>query len=281
MHCARSHVRWPASSLLAPRRLREVHGCHARDEWLVERHDRQVFGVTLIRAEPIDRREFHDQHDVPAAGILQFVATDLDVLEVSDGAAQGAHALAEGGDVAVAGVLAVLEEDVVPQHASVPDHPGTGHNDRTRAVQRPSRGLVPAHEDVTFGRRHTDLMQAQRDTQSSNTAPGNEYRSTIHGPLRIPAAPVAAPRTRLTTAAALSRAPDSTSIRPSPASMTHGLPRGRIAPHLMDLQSFDLNLLVALDALLSERSVTNAGRRIHLSQSAMSGVLARLRRAFN
>jgi len=63
--------------------------------------------------------------------------------------------------------------------------------------------------------------------------------------------------------------------------MTHGLPRGRIAPHLMDLQSFDLNLLVALDALLSERSVTNAGRRIHLSQSAMSGVLARLRRAFN
>src|SRR5687767_10882054 len=63
--------------------------------------------------------------------------------------------------------------------------------------------------------------------------------------------------------------------------MTHGLPRGRIAPHLMDLQSFDLNLLVALDALLSERSVTNAGRRVHLSQSAMSGVLARLRRAFN
>jgi DNA-binding transcriptional LysR family regulator len=49
----------------------------------------------------------------------------------------------------------------------------------------------------------------------------------------------------------------------------------------MDLHGFDLNLLVALDALLSERSVTNAGRRVHLSQSAMSGVLARLRRAFN
>ena len=49
----------------------------------------------------------------------------------------------------------------------------------------------------------------------------------------------------------------------------------------MDLQGFDLNLLVALDALLSERNVTNAGRRMHLSQSAMSGVLARLRRAFN
>lgn len=49
----------------------------------------------------------------------------------------------------------------------------------------------------------------------------------------------------------------------------------------MDLHGFDLNLLVALNALLSERSVTNAGRRVHLSQSAMSGVLARLRRAFN
>jgi DNA-binding transcriptional LysR family regulator len=48
----------------------------------------------------------------------------------------------------------------------------------------------------------------------------------------------------------------------------------------MDLHGFDLNLLIALDALLSEKSVTNAGRRVHLSQSAMSGVLARLRAAF-
>jgi LysR family transcriptional regulator, nod-box dependent transcriptional activator len=49
----------------------------------------------------------------------------------------------------------------------------------------------------------------------------------------------------------------------------------------MDLHGFDLNLLVALDALLAEKSVTNAGRRVHLSQSAMSGVLARLRHSFN
>jgi DNA-binding transcriptional LysR family regulator len=51
-------------------------------------------------------------------------------------------------------------------------------------------------------------------------------------------------------------------------------------PAGMDLHGFDLNLLIALDALLSEKSVTNAGRRVHLSQSAMSGVLARLRAAF-
>ncbi len=52
-------------------------------------------------------------------------------------------------------------------------------------------------------------------------------------------------------------------------------------PAAMDLQGFDLNLLVALDALLAEKNVTNAGRRIHLSQSAMSGALARLRQALN
>ena len=49
----------------------------------------------------------------------------------------------------------------------------------------------------------------------------------------------------------------------------------------MDFHGLDLNLLVALDALLSERNVTNAGRRVHLSQSAMSGVLGRLRRCFH
>jgi len=48
----------------------------------------------------------------------------------------------------------------------------------------------------------------------------------------------------------------------------------------MDLQQFDLNLLVALDALLTEKNVTHAGRRMHLSQSAMSGALARLREFF-
>ncbi|NDV07678.1 LysR family transcriptional regulator [Rhodococcus sp. IEGM 248] len=48
-----------------------------------------------------------------------------------------------------------------------------------------------------------------------------------------------------------------------------------------DLRRIDLNLLVDLDALLHTRSVTEAGRRLHLSQSAMSGSLARLRRLFD
>ena len=48
----------------------------------------------------------------------------------------------------------------------------------------------------------------------------------------------------------------------------------------MKLSQFDLNLLVALDALLSEKNVTHAGMRIHLSQSATSAALARLRGFF-
>ena len=48
----------------------------------------------------------------------------------------------------------------------------------------------------------------------------------------------------------------------------------------MNLRQFDLNLLVALDVLLTERNVTRAGERLFLSQPAMSGILARLRHAF-
>lgn len=48
----------------------------------------------------------------------------------------------------------------------------------------------------------------------------------------------------------------------------------------MRLRTLDLNLLVALDALLSERHVTRAARRIGLSQPAMSNALGRLRRTF-
>lgn len=48
----------------------------------------------------------------------------------------------------------------------------------------------------------------------------------------------------------------------------------------MNLHLFDLNLLVALDALLRECNVTQAGNRLNLSQPAMSGALARLRSHF-
>src|SRR5258707_1038757 len=47
------------------------------------------------------------------------------------------------------------------------------------------------------------------------------------------------------------------------------------------MSDLDLNLLTALDALLSERSVTGAARTLGLSPSAMSRTLSRLRAAMN
>lgn len=49
----------------------------------------------------------------------------------------------------------------------------------------------------------------------------------------------------------------------------------------MDLNRVDLNLLVALDALLDERSVTRAADRLSVGQSAMSATLVRLRKLFD
>nr|WP_241740186.1 MULTISPECIES: LysR family transcriptional regulator [Microbacterium] len=46
------------------------------------------------------------------------------------------------------------------------------------------------------------------------------------------------------------------------------------------LSRLDLNLLVSLDALLTEKSVTRAAERLHLSQPALSASLARLRTHF-
>ena len=48
----------------------------------------------------------------------------------------------------------------------------------------------------------------------------------------------------------------------------------------MSLSGVDLNLLVALDALLTERNVTRAAERMSLGQPAMSAALARLRKQF-
>src|SRR5260370_20188333 len=53
-----------------------------------------------------------------------------------------------------------------------------------------------------------------------------------------------------------------------------------MAIHIMKLSSIDLNLLVALDALISEAPVGRAARKIGLSQPAASTALNRLRELF-
>lgn len=48
----------------------------------------------------------------------------------------------------------------------------------------------------------------------------------------------------------------------------------------MRFHHLDLNLLVALDVLLEEQNITRAAERLHMTQSATSGVLGRLRTFF-
>ena len=47
--------------------------------------------------------------------------------------------------------------------------------------------------------------------------------------------------------------------------------------HAIDVGKIDLNLLVVLDVLLQERSVTRAAVRLHRTQSGVSHALGRLR----
>src|SRR5437763_1899399 len=48
----------------------------------------------------------------------------------------------------------------------------------------------------------------------------------------------------------------------------------------MNLRNIDLNLLVTFDAIIAERSITRASKKIGRSQSAMSHALGRLRQTF-
>jgi DNA-binding transcriptional LysR family regulator len=48
----------------------------------------------------------------------------------------------------------------------------------------------------------------------------------------------------------------------------------------INLRAVDLNLLVVFDAVMSERSVTRAAERLHLTQPAVSHALSRLRATF-
>ncbi|SEO46265.1 DNA-binding transcriptional regulator, LysR family [Aquisalimonas asiatica] len=67
--------------------------------------------------------------------------------------------------------------------------------------------------------------------------------------------------------------------------MQRGVPFGQcmsdiVVMHEVELRRVDLNLLVVLEALLEERSVTRASARLGMSQPAVSRALGRLRRLF-
>ena len=54
-----------------------------------------------------------------------------------------------------------------------------------------------------------------------------------------------------------------------------------LTPAAMRLNRLDLNLLIALDALLTEQSITRAAERLNLTPSALSSALSRLREYFD
>lgn len=58
-------------------------------------------------------------------------------------------------------------------------------------------------------------------------------------------------------------------------------PRQRSRPRATHLSGLNLNALTALDALLVERNVTRAARRVGITQPAMSQTLARMRGVFD
>lgn len=60
-----------------------------------------------------------------------------------------------------------------------------------------------------------------------------------------------------------------------------GMDRIHAVNKVIPLSSLDMNLLVVFDALLKDRVVTHAARRVGMSQPAMSSALARLRKTFN
>jgi hypothetical protein len=47
--------------------------------------------------------------------------------------------------------------------------------------------------------------------------------------------------------------------------------------HMVDVRTLDLNLVRVFDALMEDRSVRRAGLRLHVTQSAVSHALNRLR----
>lgn len=50
---------------------------------------------------------------------------------------------------------------------------------------------------------------------------------------------------------------------------------------MSNIKNVDLNLLIALDVLMDEKSVSRAAERLHLTQPTVSGMLARLRVIYN
>ena len=58
--------------------------------------------------------------EVPTAGIVQNIASDLQMLNAGNGGSQGQHSSAELSDVFIAGAFLEFDQNVVLQHSDSP-----------------------------------------------------------------------------------------------------------------------------------------------------------------
>src|SRR4051812_25498883 len=72
--------------------------------------------VLLITAQSANVGETHDQDEIPAARIVQNVASDLQGLDTGNAAFQSQHSFTELCNVFIADALVVSNENIVLQH---------------------------------------------------------------------------------------------------------------------------------------------------------------------
>src|SRR4029079_13360152 len=94
----------------------EVHRGNLGDLRVVELHHGPVLRVLLVAAQRRNRLKLHDQDQVPAARIMQLVATYLETLDAVEHRRQSQHPRAERLDVLRGRRLSILDQDVVLKH---------------------------------------------------------------------------------------------------------------------------------------------------------------------
>src|SRR4029077_20082706 len=75
-----------------------------------------MFRVLLISAQYSNRSKAHDQYQIPAAGIVQNIASDFQIFDTGNAGSQGQHSSTEFGDMFLAGAFFVSNQNVVLQH---------------------------------------------------------------------------------------------------------------------------------------------------------------------
>ena len=69
--------------------------------------------VLLIAAQDLCGCKAHDEDEVPTAGIVQNIASNLQMRNAGNGGSQGQHSSAELSDVFVAGAFLEFDQNVV------------------------------------------------------------------------------------------------------------------------------------------------------------------------